>query len=231
MTNIFQKVRLFTLGNIHSLLDAAIDLNSIAALKQHVRDLEVAKNNIADEAVRAKADASEIRRRRDKVNKEINDDLAKIDQLLSDSDTSNDQFAEKIAVRVTVAQGELPSLEEELATMEQSVSAIEEAKTKVAAKHREMSGKLTSLERLERSAKAKDRATTALQSAGASLGSAPSVDSIEVRMRKNAAVADDRFARSLGAISDDADDAANLSGARALLEERLAKIRDAKKAA
>jgi len=231
MTSIFQKARLFALGNIHTLLDAAIDLNSIGALRQHVRDLEVASNNIADEAVRAKADASEIRRRRDKMKKEVADDLSKIDQLLSDSDVSNDQFAEKIAMRVTAAEGELPAIEADLKTLEESVGALEQAKGRIAAKHREMNSKLTGLERLERSAKAKGRATTALQSAGSSLGSAPSVDDIEARLRKDVAVADDRFERSLGGISDDADNAVERSAARALLEERLAKIRAAKQAA
>ncbi|MEK7566941.1 MAG: PspA/IM30 family protein, partial [Patescibacteria group bacterium] len=53
MAGIFKKFRDLGLASIHSLLDKAIDLNSVAVVKQHVRDLENALSELENGAAEA----------------------------------------------------------------------------------------------------------------------------------------------------------------------------------
>lgn len=230
MTSIFQKARILLLGNLHGLLDSAIDMNSVSALKQYVRDLETANNNLADETARAKADVENIKRRKNGLEAKIAEDTSKVDQLLSDNDPTNDKFAESIAMRITGNQKDLDALGAEMAESEENAGNLAEAQRKVAAKLSEMKGQLDQLERMARSTDAKNRAARAVETASASTAGVPSVDNIGDRLRKDAAVANDRFARSLGGISDAADDAVERSAAREFLEKRAAQLKSAKAA-
>ena len=61
MASIFSKVRALALGNIHDLLDKAIDLNSPAVVRQYVRDLGEAKEQLADEAAAQKRHEADLK--------------------------------------------------------------------------------------------------------------------------------------------------------------------------
>lgn len=226
MATIFQKLRTLTLGNIHDLLDKAIDLNSLGSIRQHIRDLETARDELSDQAAVTDASVGVIGSKISNLNIQIATTNGNIDLILSDEDDSNDHLATPLEARLMGFESELESLNEELTSTKATAQALNEAASKVSAKHLEMMGHLRRLESLDRTTKAKERASEALKQA--SVGDTVSVDNVTERLEQRGAVADSKLKRALGNLSDSVDVGVAAVEAKRRIAERRARLNSLK---
>jgi len=231
MASLLNKIRTFTLSNLHTLLDKAIDLNSTGAIKQHIRDLEEAKESIADEAAIAKGRVTSADKEIHGLAARIQTTNENIDAILNDGDPSNDHLAVPLDVKLQGYEADLKGRQGEMDVMKQTAEALAQAASKLDAKHAEMMQNLRRLEQIERTTQAKEKAAAALNAAGKLAAGAGevSVDNIQRRLQEKSDVADARFDRAMGEMNkqDEGDVAAVLAKKR--LAERRAKLDGEKK--
>ncbi len=227
MAGILSKLRTLTLGNLHELLDAAIDLNSVAACKQHIRDLESAKEKIVDDAAVAKGRVGQVEGDIKATQMKIDTDTEHAQLLLDDDDPSNDGDAQKLMERVVANQESLETKQADLVTAKQTAEALAQAANKIAAKHAEMVRNVRRLEDLERTTKAKEQATAAIKNAAGAAGAAGevSIDNIEQRLKDRSVAVDAKFQATLGTMGDSVEESVQAAKAKQL----IAKMRAAKK--
>lgn len=220
MASLLQKFRTFTLSNLHSLLDAAIDLNSVEAIKQHVRDLETAHRQVLGSLAAAKGNLSALTSYKTQLERKIESLTADIETLLSDDDPNNDHFANPLAEQIGDCEAELEVNAEELSAAQTEVDALTRAESQLQSKLSEMKSQLRRLKSLERAAKAKERAASAVTRASDALSSGvdASVDSATQRLRQRAATADASFDQAMGGLQ-------SAGGAEAALRESRASSR------
>lgn len=205
MATVFQKLRTLTLSNIHGLLDKAIDLNSVEAIKQHVRDLEAASESIADEAAVAKGGVQSKHKQITELTTQIKTTNENIDLILSDADPSNDNLAEPLEARLIGFEESLKVKQVELEEAEKLAADLSDAATKIEAKHQEMLSSLRRLEAMDHSTKAKEKAASAIKQAGELAAGADSVDNVTQRLEERDTVASARLERALGSMSNSVD--------------------------
>lgn len=203
MASLWQKIRTLTLGNLHELLDAAIDLNSVAACKQYVRDLEEAKDKMRDQAAAARGRLGQSQAAVATLEHQIATDTEHAQLLLDDDDPSNDGDAQKLMEGVVQKQELLETKQAQLATDKQVSEALGEAVRKITAKHAEMVNNVRRLESLEQQTKAQEQATDALKAAGKIANSTDgvSVDDVEQRLRDRAAASSEKFKDAMSDMS------------------------------
>ena len=227
MSSLIQKARLLILSNLHDLLDSAIDMNDLGAVRQKVRDLENAKNEIGDEAAIATGHVGQLELEMSALQIEMDTTDRNITMLLSDSDPDNDQYAIPLETTLMSCEEEMASMQESLGDANTAAVQLTEAATKLTNRHREMLQSLRRLERMERSSKAKDRATEALKSIGNLTGASDSVDDVARRLRDRRTASDAKFNRALGGIDDSPTAAVNASKAQARIAARREKFEQA----
>ncbi len=203
MASLFDKIRIFTVSNLHQLLDAAIDLNSVAACKQYVRDLEEGKNKIRDQAAAARGRLGQSQAAVATLEHQIQTDIEHAQLLLDDDDTSNDADAQRLMEGVVTKTELVETKKSQYATDKQVADALGDAVRKITAKHAEMVTNVRRLEALEQQTKAQEQATGALQAAGkiASGADGVSIDNVEQRLRDRAAASNERFKDAMSDVS------------------------------
>lgn len=226
MASIVSKLRTIVLSNIHGLLDATIDMNSVEAIRQHVRDLEAAKEQLADEATVAKAAVTSKEKEVSDLRVKMQTTNDNIELILSDADATNDHLAEPLEARLIGFEQALATKEQELIEAQALANDLAEAARKVGEKHREMFSQLGRLESLERSTRAKEKAAEAVNRAGKLAESADgaSVDNVTSRLEQGATVADARLERALGSMSDSVDIGVVGAQAKQRIAARRAKL-------
>lgn len=226
MATIWQKVRTLSLSNIHTLLDKAIDLNSIGAVKQHVRDLEEAKEDIADQAAVASARHNGLKKELADLRTSIKTTDENINLILSDDDESNDALAETLEARLMSFEQELADKEGQLEEARVTAEALNDATQRLSDKHHQMLSSLRHLEAMDQTAKAKERAAQAIRAAAdaGSAGADATVDSVTARIQNRVAVADARFERAMGKMNDSVEVSVVKAQAQARLAARRAKL-------
>ena len=204
MTGAFQKVRVLVLGNVHALLDKAIDLNSVEAIKQNIRDVETALKDIGNVAAIQVADVRTLTRECHELDARAKDLDATITAILSDDDPLNDHLATERQVELETTTAELKGKAEELEAAEKASTELNFAVRSLASSHTQSLGALRGLESMERNAKAKESAAVSLAKAAAIAGAAGSVsvDDVERRLRARKDVADVKLERAMGQFSD-----------------------------
>ncbi len=203
MAGILSKLRTLTLGNLHELLDAAIDLNSVAACKQYVRDLEEAKDKMRNEAASARGRVGQSESAVTTLEHQIATDTEHAQLLLDDDDPSNDGDAQSLMEGVVQKQELLEGKKAELANNKQVADALGEAVRKITAKHAEMVANVRKLSDLQKQTEAKEQAAAALKAAGkiANAADGVSIDSAEQRLRDRAAAVNEQFKDALTDVS------------------------------
>lgn len=225
MAGIFEKARILVLGNLHYLLDKGIDLNSLVAVKQYIRDLEEAKEKIADEAAIAGGQADSLKVEIGRLKVAIGTTNENIDLILSDGDPSNDGMAVKLEKRLMETEEKLPQIESELLTQQQAAESLREANEKLQAKYETMVAQLRKLQSMQREAEAKERTAQVLLAGqrATALGEGASIDSATRRLEERSSVANARFDRAMGGVQNMDDDIAIVQ-AKKRLEERKARM-------
>lgn len=222
MATLFAKARILLLSNIHSLLDKAIDLNSVEAVKQGIRDLETALNKAEDELAASEGEVSVLKQDVAALETKISTTNANIDLILTDGDDSNDHVALKLQKELNADEAALTGKKTELTEAEQVHTALSTAVESIRARHENLVSTVAALENQERAAKAKDRAAESLRAINsiANAGSTVSVDNIQERMRRDAATADAKLTRELGKVKKPDDTVADIKAKQALAERK-----------
>lgn len=200
--SLFTKARAFTLGNMHELLDKAIDVNSPAVLKQYVRDLESAITQLKSEAAIQAGGVRTLNREIGDLQQSINMKKTAIQTRLKEPGVdTTDSLVRSWAAQVTNWQKELDQKRTvELPEKQKVASALDAAVAKLETKHTDMVSNVRRLESLSHTATAKSRAVDALDQAGklSSGADSISIDNLQERVQAKADVADEKFDRAMG---------------------------------
>ena len=233
MAGLFEKARVLFLANAHKLLDAMIDLDSAAAVKQYARDLETSLRDLEDAAAEGKGyvrsltrEIAEIRARSEELNRTI-------DLILTDRDPSNDHVATAKQVELDGVDNLLTLKSGELEEAVKTSEKLREAVSALRAKHASMVQRIQQLEAMQRAAKAQEEAASAMKMASdiVAAGETVSVDNILARMRRKTDVAAVKFEDAMGAFNQVTGKDAAIDVANAKIAERrkrLAEIQPAK---
>lgn len=203
MATVVEKVRTVVLSNLHELLDKTIDLNSTGAIKQHIRDLEMARDKITDEAAIAKGRLLTLQSEVRDLTVQVGTTNENIDLFINDGDPANDNLAETLEARLIGFEKKLAEKKEALVAETTTSTALEDASNRLRAKHAAMVETLRKLESIERTTKAKEAAAAALRQA--SKTGEVSVDNVTQRLKERETVANARFERALGDMADKVD--------------------------
>jgi phage shock protein A len=203
-----------------------IDLNSVEAVKQHVRDLETSKDNLSDTLAEARGqkvtvsrELGQFKTRQSRLDNQVN-------TLLTDSDTSNDHLAKTLEAELLGVENLISVKEDEFSSVEKTVQALDEALSALKAKHTAMVQELSRLETLDKASKAKEGAAQAMRHAAklSSTGSEVSVDSVAAKIQRRADVADQRLQAAMDTFSSSTERDSTLAAVEARLVERKKRL-------
>lgn len=226
MAGILEKARIAVLSAAHSLMDKIIDLNSVGAVKQYIRDLESSLEDLEDALAAENGRVRTLERDAEQIRVQMEELNRNIDFILSDDKPENDSLATPLEARLIGLEQRLKNKQEELEGAKKTAQALAEAVATLRTKHQNMVEQVLRLEAMDKATKAKESAAQAIKQAGkiAGAGQEVSIDAVEERMQRRADVADARFERALGEMSDQVEKDAVIAQAKARLEERKARL-------
>jgi phage shock protein A len=214
MSSIFAKGRVIALATVHSLLDQSIDVMSIPVMRQYIRDLEEARENMEGQLVEQR---ETYRRAGDKADA----NARQITELTGQARLLKAQGKMDSALALA---GQLNALEEkaktfDLAGPKTAIVNLEKVVASLKAKEAKMKADLERLERLDATAKNSERAAAAIKSV-ASVMETGSVDNLAEKIENRAAKASGKLEAAMGSLNSDVD--ADVEKAKA--EARLASL-------
>ena len=166
MAGLFEKARIAALSAAHALLDKVVDLNSIGAVKQYIRDLEGALEDLEDATAAASGHVKTVKRDAERLKSQIKELNQNIDFILSDNKPENDHLATPMEARLIGLEQRLSTKDEEITTGQKTAQALAEATSTLRTKHQNMLQQVQRLEAMDRAAKAKESAVSAIRQAG-----------------------------------------------------------------
>jgi hypothetical protein len=224
MTSILEKLRIITLSNVHSVLDAVINLNDVGALKVYARDLEGAVRQMEqlDNGLQGSIDT--LLKDIGKSQRLADGWQLDIDTLLTDADPSNDPQALKIQVDLDATTEDLVGMKEKLAQKK----ADHENATKVIgalnAKLTQTVRRIKELEEAEKETAADHQAAQTMENVSRAFGDQPSVDSVGQKIMAKNAEARAELNRAMGKATDVTMDDTRIASAAAALARRKAEL-------
>jgi phage shock protein A len=218
-TSLFQKIRLITLSNLHTVLNAVIDLNSIGAIEQYVRDLQAAHDTLDDQAAVSRSRVKTLPGEIASLHAKHAEADENINILLGDDDPSNDHLAAPLEAKLISLEQQLTLKQTELDATKVELAKYEEAASKIEMRKVEMEGRLEVLRQIDQSNKGKARAEKLLS--GVTVGDTPDVDDVERRLREKQAVTDNKLDRTLDRVTG----GMGATSTEAIIVARLAKRR------
>jgi len=226
MAGIFEKARVAALSSAHSLLDKIIDLNSIGAVKQYVRDLENALEDLEDAAATAAGHLRTVQRDTLQLQSQARELDRNIDFILSDNKPENDHLAKPLEARLIALEQRVKGKDVEMADGQKSSQALNQAVTALQAKYQNMVGQMQRLEAMDSAARAKESAVQAMRNAGriSSTAGNVSIDAVADRIQRRSDVADAKFEQAMGDMTDQVEKDVVLAEAEARLEQRKARL-------
>jgi phage shock protein A len=226
MAGLFQKARIAALSSAHALMDKIIDMNSVGAVKQYVRDLENALEDLEDAAATAAGHLRTVQRDSIQLQSQIKELNQNIDFILSDNNPANDHLAKPLEARLIGFEQRISTKNEEIESGQKTSQALNEAVSTLQARYQAMVEQLQRLEAMDIAAKAKENAVEAMRNVGriTSAGGNVSVDAIADRIQRRADVADAKFEQAMGEMSDQVEKDVVLAQAEARLEQRKARL-------
>jgi phage shock protein A len=226
MAGLFQKARVAALSTAHALLDKIVDLNSVGAVKQYIRDMENALEDLEDAAATAAGHLRTVQRDLTQLQSQARELNQNIDFIISDNNPANDHLAKPLEARLIVLEQRIRSKDEEIKSGEKTAQALNEAVSTLQTRYHSMVEQLQRLEAMDRAAKAKESAVEAIRNAGriTAAGGTVSVDAIADRIQRRADVADAKFEQVMGEMSGQVEKDVVLAQAEARLEQRKARL-------
>jgi phage shock protein A len=226
MAGLFEKARIAALSMAHALLDKAIDLNSIGAVKQYIRDLESSLQDLEDASAGATGQVKTGLRNADQLHYQMKELNQNIDYIMGDSNPNNDHLATPLEARLIGLEQRAKAMDQENTDAQKAAQALSEAVSTLRTRYENMVQQVQRLETMDIATKAKENAAQAIRQAGqiASAGSDVSVDAVTDRMQRRADVADARFEQALGDMSGTMEKDIVVAEAQARLEQRKARL-------
>jgi phage shock protein A len=226
MASLFDKARIAALSAAHGLMDKVIDLNSIGAVKQYVRDLENSLEDLEDASAAAAGHVRTVQRDADQIRSQIKELNLNIDFILTDNKPENDNLATPLEARLIGLEQRISTKDEEIGTGQKTAQALAEATSTLRTRYQNMVQQIQRLEAMDQATKAKENAVKAIRQAGqiASAGSDVSVDAVADRIQRRSDVADAKFERALGDMNGQVEKDVVIAQAQARLEQRKARL-------
>ena len=233
MAGLFEKARVLILANAHKLLDAMIDLDSVAAVKQYARDLEESLRNLEDAAAEGKGYVRTLTREGAELEARSAELNHTIDLILTDNDPSNDHVATAKQVELDGVDNLVALKRIELEEAKKTAERLWEAVSALRAKHTSMVQRIQQLEAVQRATKAQEGAASAMKVATDIMasGETVSVDNIMERMRRKADVAAVKFEDAMGGFDQASGKDAMIAVANAKIAERRQRLAAREKSA
>ena len=220
METLRQKARVLSLAWLHQIADAAIDTHSIPVVQQHIRDLEQAMSDLREaQAQNAGAivglirQISQLHQQEAMLNTQA-DALLQLNPPREDLAATVEERLEEVENNLTPLNNQLEKAQAIQAQYEQAMSAID-------AKHTTMMRQLSTLQSLDTSASAEDRAAQALHAVSSALGGTASIDDITARIQSRSDVAHARLQQEMGGFTPQADPVADVL-AQSAMQQRIA---------
>lgn len=226
MASIFDKLRTIGLGNLHDVLDKVIDLNSPAAIRQYLRDLSAAKDQLREARVAQTGRITNLERDIDSSTAQETTLGSDIDLLLGDSDPDNDASTIKMQRQIDELAASRTGLASDLAGAKATEEALLSAIEKIGSKYDSLNRELSNIVSRNAQTRAKNAASKALQGASGAVANAGGidVDSVAARVQLDGDVADARFQDALGSLTSKSDKDVARARAIAAIRERQARL-------
>ena len=220
--DLLEKFRLGSLAALHALANKTIDLNSIGAVRQQVRDLENNIKDLKNDLAEADGHAVTARDDRDALTEKAADLQRDIDTLLLDEDDSNDSSALILQRELNDLRGEITAAQEETEASALAAKELREAVVLNDSQLASFKSQLSQLSSLHRTARSKARSASTLVKAKELLGDGvdSGIDSIARQIRESANVADAKFAQAVSDVHSEASQDVAISQASADLARR-----------
>lgn len=190
---IFSKAKLVVQAATHSVLDKVIDMNSIPATEQLIRELEQAMQEESTATIRADVEAQTAHTKVAAIQTQIDEFNAAIEANLNDGDPSNDHEAETMMTHVM----ELESERDEIKANEQAAienhKMLAETLEKLKQRHSDMMKNLRQLRSATAQASADKNALSAVRKAN---DMATGVDSMHLGNALERAQTESKVARA-----------------------------------
>jgi phage shock protein A len=225
--SILAKLRVITLSNIHTFLDAVKSLNSIGEYEQYIRDIEKVRNQLDDQSAALRGRKSYLETQIASAEVKIAVANENIDLVLGDDDPTNDHIAVNLQVELDAAEKKVAQAQAELETILPQVSQFDDAVMKLNAKLQEASVKLESLKSLEETTNVKEKASKALSNIN--FGDEPDTSGVESKLYQKSSVADNSLQRSLGEMTASIGSSSGLDLAKAKIAQRKKRLEEQKK--
>ena len=142
MASLLQKIGLVISGNAHELVDAVIDMNNPAIVKQEIRRLEKARDTLRTQTAVATGQVSMTMKDIAGLEKQLGETQENIDLLLSDDDETNDPNALALQVQANGMSQQIEGKKGDLIVAEQTETTLKGVYDKVDARVKELKKKL-----------------------------------------------------------------------------------------
>jgi len=202
MSGIFDKARVLTLGSVNDLLDAAIDRNSPSVVRQRVRDLEGAIENLSNNNVINIGNLRRLVREKAELDAKIATDLVTITHLQASTDPNAPLIARTKAGLVLTEKTQTATLASQIESQTKTNSDFALTLSNLEAQHDQMVARVHELESIDRDTKAKEQAAHAISAAGVALSATnnTSIDATRAKMLGRNDVANAKFDAAVGSL-------------------------------
>lgn len=229
--SVLGKLRVLGLGNLHDLLDRLVDLNSVAAVEQYLRDLREALDKLRGMAAKMGSQEDRQESELERLVRLQETRRTQAQFFATDADPGNDPHGVALLL---AAQADDPRVEQLTqmhaateAGAEQLAAAVKVVETRLDA----MNARLVYLRSLKDQAEVQDEVTQAARAAGGIMGNGADgkVDKYVARAEDELAASTAHFKNALGSLAPDAK--TDPAAASALAEFEMMKIKAASAAA
>lgn len=231
MTSLMEKARTAVLGNLHALLDQAV--NTPEGYAQKIRDLNEAIADLYAAKDEANGSINGFKRDRAKAESDAAQKRADATLLVGDNDPTNDSLALPLLAEANDLDEQLAFYDEQIETLTANRDDVSGAIEKLEAHSRQMQNNLQRLRIREAVTKGKRVGASAGQKASGAVAAAGEADfdSIEAHINHDGDVADAEFDRVIGGLkgpNTSSADAVRTAKAQADLDALRAKIDEQK---
>jgi len=220
METLRQKARVLSLAWLHQIADAAIDMHSIPVVQQYIRDLEQAIVDLREAQAENAGAIAGLNRQISQLHQQEATLNTQADALLQLNPPRED-LAAMVEQRLQEVENNLTPLNNQLEKAQAIHVQYDQAMSALEAKHTTMMRQLQTLQSIDTSASAEDRAAHALHAVNSALGGTSSIDDITARIQSHADVAHARLQQEVGTITPQPDPVADVL-AQSAVQQRLA---------
>lgn len=201
---LFSKIRTVSLAYANTIVDKVIDENSIPVVKQHIRDIETARDQISHESAVASANVKILQQNIDGKAHLIELDKKRASDFLAQN---NEPAARAVASRIHDEQTEYDSLKEQMDPAQTQAQQMQTTLQQLITRHDSLMSQLRRLESEDHTATALHTANSALKSVAALTSNDvnSSVDNVEQKIHQRNMVETEEFNQTMASMQEPPD--------------------------